>query len=298
MSSNVRTYVEPPPLRRVLRYGKRGEDVKVVQTLLQKEGYFTGTPLGNFLSRTKAAVQYFQNTHIDFDGEFLEPDGVVGPKTWWALHNPNGSAQRSFIPSEGEEPIKNTEETDRDKFIKELYDMHGRNIREIPNGSNYGDGVTPLVNDCGFTYGIFWCLAALSSAYKTAVGEAPLGAMHVHCATFWNEAKKKGIAFPKGTYEPLPGDIAVYNYRGGLRSNGTLTGAGHVAGVARVAHNNQSFNALEGNVGNRFKHSLRRVSERSLVGFVNLFGDQDDRPIYKKGTTDAPVIVPSLADTR
>lgn len=295
----TRKYVEPPKLDRNLRYGMSGEDVKYVQQILLAEGAFHGTPLGNFLTRTRDAVKYFQGTHIGEDGEFLKPDGVVGPKTWWALHNPNGSAQRSFIPSENNQPTAGGgSPSPRDMFIKQLYDMHAQGIREIPNGANYGDGVTAIVNACGFKYGIYWCLAAQSYAYKEATGEAPMGAMHVHCSTFWNEALERGIAFPKSRYEPIPGDIAIYNYKGGLRSGNRLAGAGHAAGVARVSHDGKSFNALEGNVGNRFKHSIRRESESTLVGYVNLFGDEKNRPRYTKGTTEAPVVTLSLAGSR
>lgn len=295
----VRSAVVPPPLKRVLKYGMSGEDVKLVQTILQKEGYFKGTPLGNFKKLTQDALLYFQNTHIDADGQFLEPDGKVGAKTWWALHNANGAAQRNFIPTdEGKQAVASSPDTPRNKFLAKLYAMHAQGIREIPDGSNYGDGVTPIVNACGFSYGIFWCLAAQSYAFKESIGEKPLGAMHVGCATFWNEAVKVGKAHRKGSYKPIPGDIAIYNYGRGLTSKGLLSGSGHAAGVARVARDGSQFNALEGNIGNRFKHSIRNVSESTLIGFVNLFGDENNRPSFPEGVTSAPVITASYAGTR
>lgn len=290
-----RPAVKPPHLARDLKFGDRGDDVKRVQTILQKEGFFQGTPLGNFLALTQEAVMYFQNTHIDEEGKELVVDGKVGPKTWWALHNPNGDAQRSFIP-QPETPAVDPGE--REKFLRTLYAMHKQGIREIPDGSNYGDGVTPLVNACGFNYGIFWCLAALSAAWHNTFGSAPIGAMHVHCATFWNEALMRGLTRTKQQYTPIPGDIAVYNYAGGLRTNGRLIGAGHVAAVARVSESGAQFNALEGNVGNRFKHSIRNVSERTLVGYVNLFADFKNPPKFERGVTSAPVIAASYSGTR
>lgn len=293
--SQVREYVEPPKFGRVMRRGCRGPDVKLVQTILQREGYFKGTPLGNFFSLTEEAVRYFQNTHIDKKGEFLAVDGVVGPNTWWALHNPNGSAQRNFISTE---ETASVESDKRMRFVSTLYNMHRDNIREIPDGSNYGGVVTRICNSCGFSYGIYWCLAALSYAWKETFNSAPLGAMHVHCSTFWNEAVARECAFPKLDYEPMPGDIAIYNYKGGLKRNGRLSGAGHAAAVARVDHDGRRFNALEGNVGNRFKHSIRRESEASLVGYVNLFGDAYNRPSFRKGVTSAPEITVSLAGSR
>ncbi len=293
--SQVRQYVEPTKLGRVMRRGCRGADVKLVQTILQREGYFKGTPLGNFFSLTEEAVRYFQNTHIGKDGEFLAVDGAVGPNTWWALHNPNGSAQRNFIPTEETAVVESDK---RMRFVSTLYKMHKDGIKEIPDGSNYGGDVTLICNSCGFSYGIYWCLAALSYAWKETFNSAPLGAMHVHCSTFWNEAVVRDCSFPKLDYEPMPGDIAIYNYKGGLKSSGRLAGAGHAAAVVRVDHDGSRFNALEGNVGNRFKHSIRRESEASLVGYVNLFGDAYSRPNFKKGVTSAPEITVSLADSR
>lgn len=296
MSENIRTYVEPPALARTLRYKSKGEDVRYVQTILQREGYFKGTPLGNYLTLTREAVQYFQNTHIDKEGNFLVADGEVGPKTWWALHNPNGSAQRSYIPTDDAVPLADASK--REAVLAFLKARHATGVREIPDGSNYGDGVTACVNACGFSYGIYWCLAEQSYAEKEANGEAPLGAMHVHCSTFWNVALAQGKAHPKGGYTPIPGDIAIYNYAGGLRAGNRLTGAGHAARVARVSESGEQFNMFEGNVGNRLKFSKRNRSEATLVGFVNLYGDEANPPRFARGVTDAPTITLSLAGSR
>jgi len=298
MTVAIRPAVVPPPLKRNLEIGSTGGDVKYVQTILQAEGFFKGTPLGNFKNLTKAAVMYFQNTHVNEAGEFLKVDGEVGKDTWWALHNPNGDAQRNFIPSAPGKAIAKEEDGPRHKFLRKLYALHEQGVKEIPDGSNYGDGVTPICNACGFTYGIFWCLAVQSYAFKEATGEKPLGAMHVGCSTFWNEALKRGLAFPKTGYAPTPGDIAIYNYGAGLLSNGRLSGAGHAAAVARLSVDGKQFNALEGNIGNRFKHSIRNMSEARLVGFVNPFDDAANLPKFERGITHAPVIAASYADSR
>lgn len=307
MSTPARTAVLPPPLCRVLRRGMRGDDVRYMQTILQSEGYFEGTPLGNFLTLTRAAVVHFQTTHIDEDGEFLVGDGVVGNKTWWALHNAHGPAQRNFIPIEpGLDEVEAALEVGgtlqpvgvRQRLLVKLYEMYASNIREIPNGANYGDGVTPIVNACGFRYGIPWCMAALSYAWRDVTGSSPIGAMHVHVATFWNEAHARGMAHRKASYTPIPGDFAIYNYGSGLSPAGRLTGSGHAAAVARVSRDGAQFNALEGNVSNRFKHSIRNRSERTLIGYVNLHGDEADPPRFEQGVTQAPVIAASYADTR
>ena len=301
MSDPVRAAVTPPPLKRTLRRGDSGEDVTLVQTILQAEGFFTGTPLGNFLGITETAVKHFQGTHIGEDGEFLKVDGEVGKKTWWALHNAHGPAQRSFIPTPERIPLEIVQPSDpapRAQFLTFLYALHKKGVQEIPDGSNYGDGVTPIVNSCGYKYGIYWCLATQSYAWREVFGSPPLGAMHVGCSTFWNEAHALGKAHPKKGYTPIPGDIAIYNYGSGLLSNGRLSGAGHAACVARVSEDGKQFNALEGNIGNRLKHSIRNVSEGTLVGYVNLFGDEKNPPKFARGITAAPVIAVTLEGSR
>ncbi|MCC6883172.1 MAG: hypothetical protein IT576_13555 [Verrucomicrobiales bacterium] len=289
---NIRIYVEPPPLARVLRYGMSGADVKALQALLKDQGFFDGDPRGNFLEKTLAGVNYFQNTHIGRDGNFLEADGVVGGKTWWSLHNPSGSAQRNHI-----EPQPATvEDSPRIDVLKFLQRLYAKGVREIPDGSNWGDGVETIIRACGFSEGIAWCLALQSYADLETFGDGPLGGMPVHCATFWNEATRWGRAFRKENYQPLPGDIGIYNY-GNPRAK-SLSGPGHAVRVAAVSYDGSKFNTFAGNEGNRLKYGLRRTSEASLVGFVNLFHDEKVRPKFRPGVTDAPEIPLSLQGTR
>lgn len=294
----IKRYVDPPRLKRLLRFGMSGDDVKAAQELLQAQGFFDGTPQGNYRELTRASVIYFQGTHLGEDGLFLKPDGVLGPATWWALHNPSGEAQRSFIEAPDDSKL---ESEPRLKVLQYFRDIYREGIREIPDGSNYGDGVTAIVNACGYDRGIAWCMAIQSAAEKVVYGEAPLGAMHVSCARFWNEATKWGRAFPKEAYRPIPGDIGIFIY--GTRKKGPnggiqLSGPGHAVRVDQVSADGRSFNTFGGNEGNRLKYALRRTKEESLVGFVNLFEDEDNRPQFKPGVTHAPEVIMTLADTR
>ena len=292
----VRVISAVPELKRILKYGDTGEDVKYVQEILTREGAFVGACLGNFLTLTKEAVQYFQNTHINEKGEFLEVDGRVGKETWWALHNPNGSAQKSFVDTTEEAEVVGSSK--RTRVLEFLKKHHASNVREIPNGSNYGDGVTAVVNACGFTYGIAWCMAEMSYAEKQANGEAPLGAMHVSCYQFWNKAMDEGKAhLKKSSYVPIPGDIAIYAY-GTVGKDGKFYSNGHAVRVARVSEDGKKFNAYEGNAGNRLKYSVRLTSEATLVGYVNIYGDAANPPKFKRGITEAPVVTLTLAESR
>lgn len=59
-----------------LRNGSKGTQVKVLQWLLNLNGYNAGTIDGIFGKKTKAAVKAYQQA------KSLEVDGVVGKKTW------------------------------------------------------------------------------------------------------------------------------------------------------------------------------------------------------------------------
>jgi len=63
----------------ILRFGSRGNDVKVLQSVLAKIGYNPGPIDGIFGSTTQQAVIQFQ-----YDNG-LNPDGIVGPMTWRLL---------------------------------------------------------------------------------------------------------------------------------------------------------------------------------------------------------------------
>ncbi|HYG59042.1 MAG TPA: spore cortex-lytic enzyme [Symbiobacteriaceae bacterium] len=65
--------------RATLRWGSRGNDVRVAQRKLQSWGYYKGSVDGVYGRRMYAAVTQFQRKNG------LRADGVVGPVTWRAL---------------------------------------------------------------------------------------------------------------------------------------------------------------------------------------------------------------------
>ena len=62
------------------QFGSRGDLVRQIQTALKAYGFDPGPIDGNFGSKTMAAVRKFQASR------HLTQDGIVGPKTWTALH--------------------------------------------------------------------------------------------------------------------------------------------------------------------------------------------------------------------
>lgn len=63
-----------------LKQGSKGEYVLYWQVFLNANGYFCGTEDGIFGKNTKSAVQDFQRA------SGLIADGIIGPKTWSAVH--------------------------------------------------------------------------------------------------------------------------------------------------------------------------------------------------------------------
>lgn len=88
-----------PLIRPTLKKGDRGDEVKALQTLLNRLGYILDVD-GAFGSKTEEAVKDFQRQNG------LTVDGIVGPKTWTALDNMDSD-------SDADEDI----DDDQDKMI-------------------------------------------------------------------------------------------------------------------------------------------------------------------------------------
>lgn len=77
-----------------LKAGDWGDDVKSLQEILASLGYKLKIN-SSFDTATTNAVKSFQNTHLDENGVPLMVDGIVGPKTWWALTHAETTKQPS-----------------------------------------------------------------------------------------------------------------------------------------------------------------------------------------------------------
>lgn len=269
----------------ILKYGDKGHDVQVLQSLLQSRGFFNAATQGNFLNKTKAAVVYWQQTHLGPDGKFLDVDGVVGADTWWSLYNPVGAPQKSNIKS----IIPNGLSESRVKFLQSCVAEHQAGVAESPLGSNWGDGVTKYLEGIGPA---FWCCFFVSWNFKNAFGKYPLDKRFGSCIDFWRTAKKAGRAFDKNTYQPIPGDIFIMLYRNG---SGALTGQGHTGVVLAVNNGSTAFNTIEGNAGDRVKVGTRYVSQSTLVGYINMF---DGERNFDHFLIEADKVDSSVAGTR
>jgi peptidoglycan hydrolase-like protein with peptidoglycan-binding domain len=256
----------------LLKFGDAGDEVKVLQSLLQSQGYFPAALGGHFQEKTKQAVVYFQQTHLGREGKPLEVDGEVGDDTWWALYHPSGMPQKSKIPAIL--PAKLTPM--RAKVLKTAAAEHQAGVHEVPDGSNWGDGVSKYLEEGGSPADC-WCCFFWSWCVHSALGEHPFGKPMGSVLTTWQQAKAKGWAMEKAGYAPVPGDAFVMLYKD---DSGKLKGTGHIGFVLRVdkARNATAFNTVEGNCGNRVKVGRRQMDQSTLVGFINQYSSREKKP--------------------
>lgn len=258
--------VQVPPDLPQLSYGDEGEFVLVLEQMLMRQGYFSGSPDEKFLRLTRDAVRLFQMAHLGPDGEWLKPDSVVGPKTWWALHNPTGPAQRSWI----EAPVPGGLPDYRQNLLELVCSEHQRGVREIPDGANWGDGVTKYLDGVGPAP---WCNYFVSWAFKEITGDYLYGYRQGHVLSQWQMSREhKHAHYKSRNYQPIPGDLFIMLYR---NRGGDLTGSGHIGFVLRTDSEKgvAAFNTVEGNCGNRVKQGIRQLDQYTLFGFINPWND-------------------------
>lgn len=81
-SADTQTSYEGFSVRKVLRYGQKGEEIRALQWMLNCEGFPVGRPPGNFGSKTRQQVKALQTKRNIMQG----PDGNVGAATWHSLY--------------------------------------------------------------------------------------------------------------------------------------------------------------------------------------------------------------------
>jgi hypothetical protein len=271
----------------LLKLGSQGDDVKKVQEILRDQGYYTGKIDGDYGNKTFMAVQEFQGGHINNKGFPLGTDGKVGTETWWALQNPSGAPQRSGI-----DPLVPSGLTEqRQKLLDFSCDLYRENIREIPDGSNRGDGVDKITGG----WAAPWCAMYVSYVLKHALGLETFGARQAAVINIYKEAKELDLFRAKADYSPRPGDIFIMLYKD---DDGKFTGKGHTGFVLRVSADGKSFNSQEGNCANSLRNKIRYTSQGSLIGFVNFYPVEEQSDGWERGVFSAKQAPTGMAGTR
>ncbi|MCW8876520.1 MAG: CHAP domain-containing protein [Kangiellaceae bacterium] len=245
-----------PESREVLRRLVPDSDVLYLQGQLHKHGYFREKKPceGLFCGDTEVEVKLFQSQHIGKDGFPLVADGVVGGKTWWALDNPSGDAQRNGVEAKIPEGLSAVRQT----LLEILFEEHAKDVYEIPDGSNSSLEIDKYWGDTGLK-AYPWCCAFVSWSLDEVLGRFPIGNKHhVGVMNMWRNARQLGM----GTAEPKPGDIFIQDLG---------RGKGHTGFVISVSSDNESIYTCEGNSGNRLKLGKRNMA--SINHYIDAFQD-------------------------
>ena len=224
----------------------RGPDVLDIQRHLDRLGYAVGALDGAYGVATASAVRAFQRDHG------LEVDGVVGPKTSRAL-----AAAQLGDGSHDPSPIGL-------RALKEARRHVG--TKESPPNSNrtsfgrwFGvDGVkwcNVFVSYCFAVGGGYTICAGMRGA-----GIYPKGCTYVPTTEAWLRATGMWV----GRAAPRPGDIAIFNWDGGVPD--------HI-GIVEEYLGDGRFSSIEGNtsVGNQSDGGAVMRRTRALTQ-VNGFG--------------------------
>ncbi len=242
----------PKTLRRL----KADRDVMRLQHLLSSHGYFKDRipSDGIFEDITHENVVLFQLQHVDQNGNPLDADGVVGAKTWWALQNPSGEAQRNHLEPVIPEGLTGK----RRQLLEVIYEEHGKPVFEVPDGSNRSPDIDDYWGPTG-VIGLPWCCAFVSWALHEVLGSYPIGGKHhLGVQNMWRNARQLGME----ASHPKPGDVFIQIKSGGK---------GHTGFVVGVSADGQSIYTGEGNCGNRLKIGKRKLS--SINHFVDCLQD-------------------------
>jgi len=288
-----------------LRLGANGDVVTYLQEILAQQGFYRYDVDGFFGDRTHRCVKDFQATHLGFDKKALEVDGIVGPNTWFSLRNPSGHLQDEFQNKATYESstdvsgllslIPCAQNTIPWRILSTAFGEFG--VHEVPDGSNWGDGVEKYGGQPGWA----WCCLYGWWVLKQVLGKNAFGTRHASCYNAMKAAISAGYWTPidakKNFNYAVPGDAFIMQYGGGK---------GHFGFIAQIDYTGSIF-TVEGNIGNSVGFKIRDI-KAPIVGFIrftdyiaNTLGWEFNRADFEPGIFDRSKIegiISSASGTR
>lgn len=227
----------------------RGAEVKQLQMKLQSLGFDPGAIDGEYGATTAAAVRQFQKKNK------LKPDGVVGVQTRKLLRSAKTAAVARQLAQVKPKPAAASPGS---KALAEALKYIG--VSEKPMKSNK----TQFGKWFGVD-GVPWCNIFVSYCFKNAankiIGKGGRGAgIYTNGCTYvpTTEAWLRSTGQWVGRTTPQPGDIAIFNWDGGVPD--------HI-GIVEKYTGNGTFLCIEGNtsVGNDSNGGQVMRRERKLT---------------------------------
>ena len=239
----------------IVRPNDTGLAVGRVQQALSEAGYAipsTENTLQQFGAGTYAAVRAFQTSHLGPDGKPLSVDGVVGPKTWWALQHPGGTD--AFIADGWHFDASMVRDAVKPALVAAAAQI---SVHEDPDGSNDG----PLVRQFtapGFI-GDPWCCLFASWAFAHLIGGSPFGRIASTWALYeWAQAH--GLVLPPAAI-PQAGDVFVVLH--GERTDPNHRG--HTGMLCGGDMGGNNFPTIAGNESNAVRGGIRNRDAVSAI---------------------------------
>ncbi|MDA3616382.1 CHAP domain-containing protein [Polluticaenibacter yanchengensis] len=201
---------------RLIKQGEKDKAiVKALQQSLKDLGIDPGAIDGDFGKTTKSAVQYFQSTNVDENGNPLVADGVVGAITWQVLFG------KKTVP-ENSKP--------QGRLMKKAIEVARSQIgiMEKPPGSNAGKEVEMYLASTGLGKGYAWCMAFVYYVFNEAAKELGISNPLVKtagCLTQWNKTTCRKIKKAEAVANPaliVPGSIFIMDFGSGLGHTGIV----------------------------------------------------------------------------
>jgi hypothetical protein len=230
-----------------------GTDVLTVQKILARAGYAPGRLDGVYGIATVRAVAAFQRR------QGLADDGIVGPLTWHALY-----AVRNGRPATG---IYRRPSSPGEHALAEACRHIG--LKEQPAGSN-----RTMFGRWFGVDGVPWCNIFVSYCFKvgadytlchgfSGAGVYRNGCTYVPTSEAWLRATGMWV----GRTTPVPGDIAIFNWDGGVPDHIGLVESNLAGG---------RFQTIEGNTavgsdsnGGEVMRRLRYVTQVDGFGRIH-----------------------------
>ena len=140
-----------------------------------------------------------------------------------------------------------------------------------------------------------WCAGGLSAAF-IACNATDIFPLEVGCGKMRDGAKKMGIWVEADDYEPLPGEVIVYNWKA-KKTGDTKTGASHVGLVESCKDG--KIKTIECNYSKSVKRRTIKVDDYRIRGFITPKYDESPEvaPAPEVKPVPAPAVTIKKGDT-